>query len=164
MARTRKSDPGRAQALHYAAAQKQRHAKRLVYACLGMLWVSQPSAWASGPGGQAGASRQRPEAVPCVTCQVLSLSPDQVGPLPEALGGLRVALRVSPDAGPGEALQRVGRAGAVAGVHVLGVPDTNAPLMNAAFDLLIVEPGALPAGGYDAMAFALKRALAAARG
>ena len=76
MARTRNSDPGRANALHYAATQWQRHAKRLVYAYLGL------GAWGWGVGLGTVYAQVR-EPAPCVACQVLSLSPAQIPLLPD---------------------------------------------------------------------------------
>src|SRR5688572_23678393 len=128
MARTRNFDPGRIRTLHYASTPGRRHAKRLVYAScvtLGLTLACQEGTLASlavgqGAGGLAslavgqragglaslavgqGAERpvgQRTGAVPCATCQVLSLTPDQIPLAPEALPGTRLAVRVQPGDG-----------------------------------------------------------------
>src|SRR5262245_4319343 len=142
MARTRTSDP---------AYQKQRHAKPLVYACLLVLWAGLTLA-------------APPDPAPCVACQVLSVSPDQVGTLPASLSGLSVAIRVAPETSGGwsPALQALAGRGAIGGLHVVGVPGDRDPRLEGAFDLLIVEP--TEPGDADQLAFALKRVMAAARG
>src|SRR4029450_5918256 len=93
VARTRTSDPGRVEALHYAAAPRQRHAKRLVYVYFAILGLS-----VAGPGGgRAGAAgrefarpAQAPASVPCLECQSFSLGPDQVSALPDQLAATKV--------------------------------------------------------------------------
>src|SRR4051812_32933311 len=90
MARTRNSDPGRDRALHYAATPGRRHAKPLVYAC----WLVVAAVAPLRAGDQAAGA---PE-VPCVPCQILSVAPEQVPALPARLAGIRLLIRVAPDA------------------------------------------------------------------
>src|SRR5262245_6882678 len=159
MARTRTSDQ----------TSSREHAKPLVYACLlaaGVTW-STGRLWASGQGGEG--------FVPCVTCQVLSVTPDEAQHLPPSLPGVRVAVRTAASTsdqratGWQAALTELGRRGTSSALHLVGVPDEDDPLLAAAVDLFIVEP-AIPAetaanpAGHTVLAFDLKRALAAARG
>src|SRR5436309_16091588 len=113
MARTRTSDPGRVSALHYAATQWQRHAKRLVYAYLLLLGLR-----VGGMGtGTVHAQDRQSTAVPCAACQVLSLRPEQVVELlPDRLSSARVLVRVPAGAAAGEwspALGELRRLGAI---------------------------------------------------
>src|SRR5437879_5592128 len=124
MARTRNSDPGRVDALHYAATQWQRHAKRLVYAYSFLVGLG-AGGWGMGLGtayahdrllsavpAHARSVMARPRrsqsevgakaAVPCVACQVISLQPQQVVLLPDRLSGARMLVRVRPGAAVGE--------------------------------------------------------------
>src|SRR4051812_14529314 len=128
MARTRTSD----QTLN------RHHAKRLVYACWLVLGITGPSVGAQAGGAAAG---RAPDAVPCIPCQVLSVSADQVPDLPPSLAGLRLAVRASRgDAGWQTALDGLVRRHAAAGLHIRGVPDEQVPMAGAALDLLILEP------------------------
>ena len=159
MARTRKSDPGRVEALHYAATPRQRHAKPLVYAYLLLGLVAGAWAW---PGGVVNAQEQ--EVPPCVACQTLSVLPGQVPALPDRLAGARVFVRVAPGAAAADwspALDELKRRGALTGLHVTGVPADEDPALAADVLTLIVETGA---GDADRLAFDLKRALSLARG
>src|SRR5262249_49598151 len=153
MARTRTSDQ----------TSSREHAKPLVYACLlaaGVTW-STGRLWASGQGGEG--------FVPCVTCQVLSVTPDEAQHLPPSLPGVRVAARGGSGA-PGwqAALPELGGGGTSWPLPLGGVPDEDDPLLAAAVDLFIGDP-AIPAetaanpAGHTVLAFDLKRALAAAR-
>src|SRR6185436_18096170 len=92
MARTRKSDPGRVGALHYAATPRQRHAKPLVYAYL-LLGLLAALHW-----GESGVQAQGVDGsqVPCAACQSLSLTAAEIPSLPERLAGARVFVRVAP--------------------------------------------------------------------
>jgi hypothetical protein len=101
-------------------------------------------------------------AVPCAACQVLSLSADQVALMPARLDAARLVVRVTPASDAWSApLQMLRERGGRAGLHVLGVPAEDDPLLGADADVLIIEPG--PADP-DRLAFDLKRVLAAARG
>src|SRR5829696_5296649 len=167
MARTRKSDPGRKQPLHYAATTGQRHAKRQVYASLTTLALA-GAVWALAPAAALAQERTGPQAaaVPCAACQTLSVTPGQVLALPDAMGGTRVMVRVPAGSRAEEwsaALADLRRRGASAGLHVIGIPVDGDPALEADVRTLIVEPGR---GGSDAdrQAFDLKRAFAAARG
>ena len=174
MARTRTSDhtfrPG--------------HAKRLVYACCWALTL------ASGPGaggwgmrlglglgfGLADAAVEaqslpqdvgrvpgpQPSASPCVECQILSVRPDQVGALPADLKGLTIAARISPGADPTAAVTALAARHARVAVHLVGLPVEDDPAIAADAALLVIEPPAT--GDTERAAFALKRALASARG
>src|SRR5436190_23931131 len=130
MARTRKSDPGREQPLHYAATPGQRHAKRQVYASLTALALS-AAVWTIGATTAtaqdlpAGATVRAAAEVPCVACQALSVSPVQAGRLPDALAGARILLRVpagTAATGWAASLDSLRRRGAAVGIHVTGVP------------------------------------------
>ena len=180
MARTRKSDPGRDQPLHYAATPGQRHAKRQVYASLTALALSA----AVGVIGTASAFAQDlPDgtgvrgtaAVPCVACQGLSLSPAQTSWLPDALAGARILLRIpagTAASGWADSLESLRRRGATAGIHVIGVPADADPLLDADIGTLVIEPldsltlarDRPGAGDADRLAFDLKQALSLARG
>jgi len=93
---------------------------------------------------------------------MLSVTPAEAEALPATLTGLSVAVRVAPDAdAPQAQLAAMARRGARTALHVTGVPDDTSPLLEAAAAALILEP---EAGEPDQLAFALKRALAAARG
>src|SRR5215471_7402064 len=165
MARTRTSDQ----------TLSRQHAKPLVYACLVtlMAWLGA----AAGPGAEGlemgpGPGTKRPlpnsqapspwPSVPCVSCQVLSVTPDQVSALPGSLAGVRIVVRTGGADRWDAAVASVAERGARAGLHVTGVPDDRDPLLAAAVDLLILEPA--DAAGADVLAFDLKRALSAARG
>jgi hypothetical protein len=167
MARTRTSDPGRVEALHYAATPRRRHAKRLVYVYFAFLVLSAADragglAWAEARGSQTPA--QGRDAAPCAACQFLSLAPDQIPALPDQLAGTRVLLRLSPGTSAPEwaaALLEIRRRGGVPGVHLTGVPGDDDPAIDAGGDTLIVDvAGENP----DRLAFELKRALTLARG
>jgi hypothetical protein len=167
MARTRTSDPGRVEALHYAATPRQRHAKRLVYVYFAILVLWPPGranglAWAEARESQA--PTQGRDAAPCAPCQSFSLTPEQISALPDQLAGTRVLLRLAPGtsaAGWAAAFLEIRRRGGVPGVHLMGVPDDNDPAVDAAGDSLIVDvAGEDP----DRLAFELKRALTLARG
>jgi hypothetical protein len=118
-----------------------------------------------GPGaigqGMAQGQAQFPQPVaPCVACQVLSVRPAQVDLMPAHLTGVTVAIRVS----PGEdaaAVPELARRGALTAIHVTAVPAESDPVLAADATLFVIEPGAADP---DQLAFALKRALAAARG
>lgn len=164
MARTRKSDPGRVYALHYAATVWQRHAKRLVYAqsvrtCLGMaLWIglSASAAVAQGTGAAP---------VPCVACQALSVAPGQLATLPDRLPGARVLVRIAPGADPAAwtaALTDLQRRGARVGLHVTGIPGETDPALAAPVDDVAIDVA--PDLDPDRAAFDLKRALSRLRG
>jgi hypothetical protein len=161
MARTRKSDPGRVESLHYAATPRRRHAKPLVYAYL-LLGLA-----ATIPGGVVGVQAQGvdgAEAAPCVACQSISLTATQIPSLPERLAGTRVFVRLAPGAAAAEwlpALQELRRRGATAGLHVTGVPTEDDPVLAADASTLIAE---VAPGDFDRMAFDLKRALSLVRG
>src|SRR5262245_42809358 len=144
MARTRTSD----QTLN------RQYAKPLVYACLLTLGVA-----GQAVGGQG-------ERVPCVTCQVLSVTPGQVKDLPAALARLRIAVRTTPGAQDWQAaVTGLAQRGAKTGLHLAGTPGDQDPLLGAAVDVLILEPAVVAAGDDLARAaFELKRALAVARG
>ena len=92
MARTRKSDPGRVGALHYAATPRQRHAKPLVYAYLLFGLIAALHWGASGVQAQGVDGSQ----VPCAACQSISLTAAEIPSLPERLAGTRVFVRVAP--------------------------------------------------------------------
>jgi hypothetical protein len=157
MARTRTSDPGRVEALHYAATPGQRHAKRLVYAYLWLIGLR-------AVGLEAASQVRLPDASPCVACQAFSLTPTQVPELPDRLAGTRVLLRLAPGATAAEwspALQELRRRGGAAGLHVTGIPADEDPALAADADILLVEVGA---GDPDRRAFDLKRALTLVRG
>jgi hypothetical protein len=159
MARTRKSDPGRVEALHYAATPRRRHAKRLVYAYL-LLGLG-AGGW--GMGSEVANAQER-DAVPCVACQVLSVTPAEVVSLPDRLAGTRVFLRLAPGASAtawAAALQDLARRGATTGLHATAVPAQGDAVLNADVTALVIETGA---GDADRLAFELKRALALARG
>jgi hypothetical protein len=100
--------------------------------------------------------------VPCVQCQIVSVTPAEAEALPGTLAGLSLAVRLAPDADvPRGPLAAIARRGARAALHVTGVPDDRSPLLDADVAALILEPAA---GDPDQLAFALKRTLAAARG
>ena len=116
----------------------------------------------AAPAGQGTAAPVGPSAGPCAACQVLSVTPGQVGALPARLDGARVVLRVAPGAdGWQSALETLRARGARAGLHVPGTPLEGDRLLAADADLLIVEAGP---GDLDQQAFELKRALSEARG
>jgi hypothetical protein len=171
MARTRKSDPGRVEALHYAATPRQRHAKPLVYAYLLLGLAGGLLGWAPGPVQAQGNDRPvvlgaeaLAEAVPCVTCQSLSVTAVQIPLLPERLAGARVFIRVAPGAAAAEwspALEDLRRRGAATGLHIIGVPADDDPLLAAVANTFVAEVGA---GDADRLAFDLKRALSLVRG
>src|SRR6266850_7063511 len=182
MARTRKSDPGRVYALHYAATSWQRHAKPLVYAhsmfarCrqgsdsrsqrpFGLTAIGLAILLGTCLSGPAGAQVPDATAVPCVACQVLSVTAEQVAILPEHLGGTRMLVRIAP-ATPTvvwtSALTELRRRGARAGVHLTDVPSENDSALAAPVDELAIDVPS--AGDPDRLAFDLKRALSRARG
>ena len=148
MARTRKSDPGRDQPLHYAATPGQRHAKRQVYASLTALALSAAvgvigTATAFAQDLPAGTGVRGTAAVPCVACQALSLSPAQESWLPDALAGARVLLRIpagTAATGWADSLESLRRRGATVGIHVIGVPADADPLLDADIATLVIEP------------------------
>ena len=157
MARTRNFDPGRAAALRYASTQWNRHAKRLVYAYL--------CAWVTGGQGLpvSRAAAQEP-AVPCVSCQALSIAPEQIAILPAAVNGTSVLIRIAPAAPAGswaDPLAEVRRIGGSAGLHLTGVPAEDAAALAADVDRLLIDAAG---DDLDRLAFDLKKALAAARG
>jgi hypothetical protein len=161
MARTRNSDPGRVEALRYAATPRQRHAKPIAYTYLLVGFAAAAWVWAVGRAE----AQERPAAdVPCVACQALSLSPEQRSSLPERLSGARVLVRLAAGGRPTDwlpVLQDLVRRGAVSGAHVTGVPAEDDPVLATEMGTLVIEPGA---GDPDRLAFELKRALALARG
>lgn len=162
MARTRTSDPGRVETLHYAATPRQRHAKRLVYAYFTALGLG-AGGWGIGLG-TAGAQERSLDAVPCVACQVLSLVPGQVAALPASLHATRVLIRIAPGAPASswtESLAALRARGGAPGLHLTGIPAEDDPALAADVDTLLVEAGA---GDPDRLAFDLKRALALSRG
>lgn len=164
MARTRTSDPGRVEALHYAATPRQRHAKRLVYvyfAILGLGVAGRDSglAWADG---QTAAPGQ--EGAPCAACQSFSLTPTQLSALPEQLAGTRVLVRLAPGTNASDwtgAFLEIRRRGGMPGVHLTGAPEENDPALDAGGDTLVAE---VADADPDRLAFDLKRALTLARG
>src|SRR4030095_13830696 len=121
MARTRTSDQ----------TLCRHHAKLLVYACLLAFGFTRPAA----------ADRRGQEPVPCATCQVLSVTADQVGDLPTALAGVRIVVRTSPRArGWQSAWAAFSRRGATTGLHGPGVPGEHDPLLDTPVPLVILEP------------------------
>src|SRR4029450_13086979 len=137
VARTRTSDPGRVEALHYAAAPRQRHAKRLVYvyfAILGLA-VAGPGggpAWAEGRGSARPA--QGPGSVPCLACQSFSMGPDQGAALPDQLAAQKGLARLAPGTSGAAwtgALAEIRRRGGLPGVHLTGVPEEADPVLDA---------------------------------
>jgi hypothetical protein len=131
---------------------------------LASLGVGQGVGLASPDVGQRSAVTDvgQRTGVPCGACQVLSLTPDQVGLAPATLPETRVAVRVRPgDEGWAAALGVLRQRGARAALHIVGIPPENDPILGAEADALILEPGE---GDPDRVAFELKRALAAARG
>jgi hypothetical protein len=95
---------------------------------------------------------------------VLSVTPDQVRDLPAPLAGLRLAVRTNGSDGWQPAIAALARRGAAAGLHVIGVPRDQDPLLAAPVDLFIIEPADAASGDLARLAFDLKRALSAARG
>src|SRR5262245_34739862 len=144
MARTRTSDQ----------TLRRQHAKLLVYAYL----LASGAIQAAAAAAEAPAQPARRNDVPCITCQVLSVRPDQVAGLPPSLAGVRVALRVpavgEPD-GWQAALAELTRRQATVGLHVAGVPSGEDLRLTAAVDLLILEPDAAALGDLDRLAFDL---------
>ena len=168
MARTRKSDPGRVDALHYAATPRQRHAKPLVYAylLLGLAggFPGWPPALVQARQANGNERPAQAEVAPCSACQSLSVTAAQIPLLPERLAGARVFLRLFPGATGAEwppALEELRRRGATTGLHVVGVPADEDPVLAAVANTLIVE---VDAGDADRLAFDLKRALSLVRG
>ena len=156
MARTRNFDPGRAAALHYAS-QWHRHAKRLVYAYL-CAWVT------AGQGLPAAFAAGQEPPVPCVSCQALSIAPEQIAILPGILNGTSVLIRIAPEmpsARWADALAEVKRIGGTAGLHLTAIPAEDAATLAAVVDRLLVDAAG---DDLDRLAFDLKKALAAARG
>src|SRR5687767_3941001 len=136
MARTRTSDPGRVPAPHYAATDGQRHAKPRLYA-----YLATAAAWARlgltivGLWGFSPGMAQAQGNVPCAACQVLSLAPDQAALMPDRLDSARVLVRVAPGSDAWVAALRLLRErGGRAGLHVLGMPADNNPLLGAEAD------------------------------
>src|SRR5438105_11280402 len=169
MARTRTSDPGRDSALHYAAASRQRHAKRLVYAGFRLVVLALTAVHGAGPTAAAAPQQTVPHgpresAAPCAACQVLSISPEQVSLIPESLNGLSALVRLTAGDAAGswkDVLQTIRRRGGRPGVHILGVPGPEDPALSGFGDVLVIEVGS---GDADQIAFGLKRSLTAARG
>src|SRR5438045_3916777 len=148
MARTRTSDPGTGSALHYAAASRQRHAKRLVYAGCRLLVLALPMIHVVGP--TAAAAQQsvpqtpRESAAPCAACQVLSISPDQMTLIPASLNGLGVLVRLTPAEARGswkDVLQTIRRRGGRPGVQIVGVPAPDDPALSGFGNVLVIEVG-----------------------
>jgi hypothetical protein len=93
---------------------------------------------------------------------VVSLTPEQVVDMPARLDAARLVVRAQPGAPEWtRALDTLRTRGARTGLHVLGIPAEDDPILSAEADVLILEPG--PSGA-DRAAFDLKRTLAAARG
>jgi len=165
MARTRNFDPGR-NSLHYAPTLWRKHAKPLVYAfwLVASLGVT-PAA--GRPAGQAGSSppgRTSADAAPCVACQAISIAAGQIAVLPRALNGALVLLRVAPATPPAawtSALTEIRALGGRPGLHLTAIPGADDPLLAAGVDTLVLEARG---DDLDRVAFALKRALAIARG
>src|SRR3954471_4945840 len=111
MARTRNLDPGREWTLRYASVGMSRHGKPLVYACL--LFLVGAASKASGQPAAAG---------PCVSCQVLSVSPGQVSVLPDRLNGTRVLVRSDRPDQTVAAVAEIRRLGGRSGVHFTAIP------------------------------------------
>jgi hypothetical protein len=110
------------------------------------------------PGQGAGG---RGPDVPCVPCQLLSVAPAQVAALPGALAGISVLVRVAPGDTVARELGILTSRGARAGIYVTGAPAEADPILAMDAAVLVIESGA---GDPDRLAFALKRALASARG
>jgi hypothetical protein len=115
----------------------------------------------------ARAGAQGPDAtgVPCVACQVLSVTPEQAAMLPEHLGGTRILVRIAPSAPAAvwtSALTDLRRRGARAGLHLTNVPPESDAVLAAPVDELAIDVPS--AGDPDRLAFDLKRALSRARG
>src|SRR5262245_60777877 len=160
MARTRTLHPVvRARALHYAATQKHRHAKPLVYAGLFVLRRIATVVCLATAAIPALGQTAAPAAVPCLECQAFSALPEQIEPLPQQLQGTRVLVRVSAatpaDVIP-QAIGEIRRRGGQAGVHLTEIPGEDSPAVSAGGDSLVVD---VPAGDADRQAFALKQAL-----
>jgi hypothetical protein len=103
-------------------------------------------------------------AAPCLPCQVLSVTADQISLLPPALNGARILVRLTADdrlTAASEAIQTIRRRGGRPGVHAIGVPAADSPVLAGFGDLLVIE---VSDGDFDRLAFDLKRALSAARG
>src|SRR4051794_31012061 len=98
-----------------------RHAKRLVYAYL-LAVIGSPLATAGRAGLEAAQPAPAPTPVPCVECQILSLAPSQIDPLPASLHGLRVAVQLDPAraADARGAVEALRRRGAIPGLHLTG--------------------------------------------
>jgi hypothetical protein len=157
MARTRTSDFGRVETLHYS----QRHGKPQVYAYLPHLLGI--AVWALFPGNAVHAQSAE-RAVPCIECQALSIRPEQVGAIVGDLKHTRVLLRL--ESGTAAELWRraydaLRSRGARLGIHLTGIPDPADAALGAAGEALVIE---VPDGDRERQAFDLKRALTAARG
>ncbi|HVD92825.1 MAG TPA: sigma-E factor regulatory protein RseB domain-containing protein [Vicinamibacterales bacterium] len=103
--------------------------------------------------------------IPCVACQALSVTPEQVAVIPEHLNGARILVRVAagtPAPDWTSALAKLGRRGARAGVHLTSVPPETDPALAAPVDELAIDVAG--GGDPDQVAFDLKRALTRARG
>src|SRR5947208_2094744 len=136
MARTRTSDH----------TFRPRHAKRLVYASLLVLAFTgglgaEGRALGAQPGQRAQGSGPGP-GVPCVPCQLLSVTPAQVGALPAVLAGAAVLVRVAPGEPVARELTVLESRGARAGVHVVGIPAETDPTLASEASLLVIEAGA----------------------
>src|ERR1043165_3568528 len=123
---------------------RPRHSKPLIYACLyaavlplAAAGIGLPAVALKADGGQGIA----PAGVPCIECQVLSVTPGQVQALPSKLDGVRVALRVDAQASvPAEQLAELRRRGARLALHVRGVPASPSPLLATDTELVVFEP------------------------
>ena len=118
------------------------------------------AARSAGGGGQVS-----PETtVPCAACQALSLAADQMALSIGALNGARLVIRVTPGetyASSASAMEDIRARGGRPGLHFVGIPPADDPLLGAPADLMVIETGS---GDPERLMFDLKRALAAARG
>lgn len=163
MARTRTSVP--VPAGHESTAPAERsHAKRPLYAglrcaALAAAALTPTWTWAQIP------------STPCAQCVRISVSAAEAPALPPRLDGLGVMLRVSAGAAQAEwdpALRDLRARGAVAGVHIVGLPDPTDPLLRVeslrfTLDVRDEATGAGP-GAIDDLVFRLKRAVAVVAG
>ena len=132
-----------------------RHGKPLVYACFWLLVGTSGLAQQGASPGDAGA------APPCVSCQILSVTPGQVAALPARLNGARIVVRSDSAGDTLAAVNEIRRLGGRPGVHFAAIPDPNDPRVAADVDTWLFEGGR---ADLDRAAYDLKQALAAARG
>jgi hypothetical protein len=103
-------------------------------------------------------------AVPCAGCAIISLTPSQALVAPEQLNHARLLLRVAAGDDPSTwrpAYDDLRRRGGRVGFHLTGIPSEADPVLLAGGDVLMIE---VRTGNPDEVAYALKGALARARG